>query len=100
MALSALVVSNDAEAVQVIGRILAERGVAVDHTIDMPVAIARAAEQRFAAIVVDCDDEEGAEDLISAARKSSTNDNTLIVAMVDANNKVRELFTQGANFLL
>jgi CheY-like chemotaxis protein/Tfp pilus assembly protein PilZ len=100
MALSALIVCNDAEAVQVLGRILAERGVAVDHCLDMPVAIARAAEQRFAAIVVDCDDEDGAEELITAARGAAPNENTLIVALVDAKNEVRELFTQGANFLL
>src|SRR5579871_2215519 len=100
MALSALVVCNDAEAVQVLGRILAERGVAVDHCLDMPVAVARATEQRFAAIMVDCTDEKGASELITTARGATPNENTLIVALVDANNEVRDLFTQGANFLL
>lgn len=82
------------------GRILAERGVAVDHCRDMAVAVARAAEQRFAAIMVDGDDAEQAEELIEAARKGSPNESTLIVGLVDAKSEVRELFTQGANFVL
>jgi CheY-like chemotaxis protein len=100
MSLSALIVCDNAEAVQILGRILAERGVAVDHCRDMAVAVARAAEQRFAAIMVDCDDEAGVSELITAAREGAPNQNTLIVALVDAKTEVRDLFTQGANFLL
>jgi len=100
MALTALVVCTDAEAVQVLGRILVEKGIGVEHCRDFAVAEARVAERRYAALIVDCEEEARAAQLISAARDAAINEKTLVVAIVDARNEVRELFTGGANFLI
>src|SRR5271165_637930 len=100
MALAALVVSSDPEAVQVLGRILVEKGIGLEHCRDFAVALARVEERRYGALIVDCEDEARASELITAARGAAANERTLVVAMVDARNEVRDLFTQGANFLL
>jgi hypothetical protein len=100
MSLTALVVSADADAVQVLGQILAERSIGAEPCLDFAVAEALVAEKRYAALLVDCDAEAAAAELISAARKSPVNEKTLIVAMVDARNETQDLFAQGANFLL
>lgn len=100
MALTALVVCKDAEAAAVLGRILVEKGIGVEHCRDFAVAIARVQERRYGALIVDCEDELRAAELISAARHAPINETTLVVAMVDARNEVRDLFTEGANFLI
>jgi CheY-like chemotaxis protein len=100
MALTALVVCSDAEGVQVLSAILADRGIGVERCADSTVAAARLADQRYAAAIIDCEDEAAAIELIAAARTASANETTLIVAIVDARNETRELFAKGANFLL
>ena len=100
MALTALVVCKDAEAVQVLGRILVERGLGVEHCRDFAVAEARLAERLYGALIVDCEDESRASELIAAARNAPINEKTLVVAIVDAHNEARDLFSDGANFLI
>jgi CheY-like chemotaxis protein len=100
MALTALIVGTDPEAVQVLRSILMERGVGVEQCKDFAIAEARVAERRYGALIVDCEDEARAVELISAARNAPVNEKTLVVAMVDARNEARDLFTDGANFLL
>src|SRR2546430_14338546 len=48
---------------------------------------------------IDAADPNGLQ-LMSTARHSSENHTSLIVVLVDAREQVRELFTQGANFVL
>jgi PilZ domain len=100
MALTALVVCADPEAVQVLGRILLERGIGIEQCRDFAVAEARVAERRYGALIVDCENEVRAASLIAAARTAPTNEKTLVVAIVDARNETRDLFSQGANFLI
>jgi CheY-like chemotaxis protein len=100
MALAALIVCSDAEVVRVLAPILSERGIGVECSSDAAVAAARLSDHRYAAVIVDCADQPAALELISAARTASPNEKTLIVAIVDARNETRELFAEGANFLL
>jgi CheY-like chemotaxis protein len=100
MSLAALVVCADGEAVQVLRRILEKRGIRLESCGDPAVAGARLAEVRFSMVLVDCNDEPEAMDLIAAARSAPANATTLVVAIVDARNETRQLFSQGANFLL
>jgi CheY-like chemotaxis protein len=100
MALAALVVCAEAEAVQVLRRILEKRGIAVEHCADSAVAAARVAEVRYSIALIDCNDEPTAIELIAATRNSPANATTLIVAIVDAQNETNQLFEHGANFLL
>jgi hypothetical protein len=100
MALAALIVSRDVEAVKILAQILQGRGIAPEHCDDREVAAAHLAEQRFGMLILDCDDEIEALNLVATTRATSVNSAALIVAMVDTRNETRELFDRGVNFVM
>lgn len=100
MPLAALIVSRDAEAVSILSRILQDRGLTAEHCPDLEAVSARVAEQRFVMLIVDCEDEAAALDLLSNVRSAALNAATLIVAMIDTRNETRELFERGVNFVM
>jgi len=100
MALTSLLVCADAEAVQVLTRVLQDLGIEVESCSDPHVARARIDERSFNAVIVDCVDETAAASFITYARKTSTNQSTVIVVMVDGRDPVSDIFAKGANFAL
>lgn len=100
MALTSLVVCADAPAVRVLSLILSELGIQMEQSSDSSAALARVQAQAFDALLVDCEDESAAMELITRARKQPANQTTLVIALVDSRNDVREVFAQGANFVL
>lgn len=99
MALKSLIVCADTKALQVLRQIFEDLGVGVEHCEDSSLATIRLKTGNFDAIVIDAADPHGME-LISTARHGSENHTSLIIAMVDAREQVRELFAHGANFVL
>jgi CheY-like chemotaxis protein len=99
MALTSLVVCADAKAVQVLSRILREMGIRAEHCGDPQQAMDRLKTDRFDAVLVDCENETAARELVTAA-KSTNNKNALIIAIADTGNNVREMFADGASFVL
>ena len=99
MALTSLAVCADPRAVQVLKQIFYDLGIQAEHCKDCLTATTRVLEHNFDAIVVDaaCRD---SQQLIAAARHSSKNHPALIIALVDAREQVRELFSHGVNFVL
>jgi CheY-like chemotaxis protein len=100
MALNSLLVCDDTRAVQVLSSVLAELDISVEECGDSDSAVARLSEGQFDALVMDCKNEGAAMQLATAARQTPDNQGTLIVALVDSGNKVRELFAKGVNFVL
>ena len=100
MALTSLVVCADLKAVQVLSQILRELNIEAEHCGDLAQATARLAAQHFDAVVVDCQDQMPAIELIAGVRKSQINRSTLIIALVDGREQVRDIFGQGANFIV
>jgi CheY-like chemotaxis protein len=100
MALTSLLVCADAKSVQVLTRILLDMGIEVEHCGDPSLALACVSTQHFDAILVDCQDEDAATSFISQVREDSTGRDTVIIAMLDGGNNVREVFAKGANFAL
>ena len=100
MALTSLLVCSDAQAVQVLSRILQGLGIAVESCGDLRMARARIADRHFDALLVDCQDEPAAVELIAGARKTPANQNIVVIAIVSARNEVRGIFAKGANFML
>lgn len=100
MALTSLLVCSDAQAVQVLSRILQDLGIAVESCGDLRMARARLKDRHFDALVIDCQDEARAVELIALARNTPKNKTAVAIGIVSARNEVREIFAQGANFVL
>src|SRR6478736_3085399 len=100
MALTSLVVCADKNAVQVLAKILHELGIGVENCGDLGAAAARVAAQHFDAIVVDCKDQSRAIELIATIRKLPLNKIALVIGLVDGRDQVRDIFGQGANFIV
>ena len=99
MALTSLVVCADAKAVQVLTRALHDLNFEVDNTGDTGSAQQHLSEKPFDLVLVDCENEPGALELIVALRAQFKRD-LLIIAIVDSANDVREIFARGASFAL
>lgn len=100
MALTSLLVCADAQAVEVLTRILRDLGIGVEHCSDPEAALARLRAQAYDALLVDCKAEQAAIELLVNSRKTPINRATLAIALVDGGNNVREVFAKGANFIL
>ena len=100
MALTSLVVCADAKAVQVLSRILREMGIRAEHCGAAHEAAVRLKNERFDTLLVDCEAEPAARELIAAAKSSSAHKNALLIALLDSGNDVRGIFADGANFAL
>jgi CheY-like chemotaxis protein len=100
MALTSLLVCADARAVQVLSRILREMSIRTEHCGDPQEAATRLGIKRFDLVLVDCADEPAALALIAACKANGATQNTLIIAIVDTENNVRDVFAKGANFAL
>src|SRR5579864_8371102 len=100
MSLTSLLVCSDAQAVQVLSRILQDLGIAVESCGDLRMARARIADRHFDALLVDCQNEPAAVELIAHARSSATKKIGVAIALVSGRNEVREIFAKGASFIL
>ncbi len=100
MALSSLVVCADESTAQVLRRILEELGIAVQHCREASDAQPKLDQERFDAIVIDCEDEAQATKVLRNARSNSLNRATMAVAIVGKENNVRQMFALGINFVL
>src|SRR6478672_10826800 len=100
MALTSLVVCADLKAVQVLSQILRELNIAAEHCADLASAAGRLASEHFDAVVIDCQDQMPAIELIAGVRRSLINRSTLIIGLVDGREQVRDIFGQGANFIV
>jgi PilZ domain len=98
MTLQALLVSTDDQAAEVLGRVLPLFGIAMDRCSDPETTRTRIQQQKFAALVVDFDDAEGAEDVLRQAKKLGTE--PLSIALVADAARVRDILTGGAHFVL
>jgi len=100
MALTSLVVCADLKAVQVLSQILRELNIEAEHCSDLATAASRLTAQHFDAVVVDCQEQLPAIELIASVRKLPLNRSTLIIGLVDGREQVRDIFGQGANFIV
>ena len=100
MALSSLVVCADEFTAQVLRRILEELGIAVQYCREASEAQLKLANERFDAIVIDCENEGQATRVLREIRSSALNRATLAVAIAGKENNVRQMFALGINFVL
>src|ERR1700680_2684829 len=100
MALTSLVVCADLKAVQVLSQILQELNIEAEHCGDLTTAAARLAARHFDAVVGGFPDQLPRIELIAGVRKLPINRSTLIIGLVDGREHVRDIFGQGANFIV
>src|SRR5215469_1028369 len=99
MTLSALLVSNDEKAVEILSRVLEELDIRVESCPDFPRAVIRTAQERFDVVIIDGEMTDVVW-MLKETRISRLNDSTLAVAIVPSQDGIRELFSMGVNFVL
>lgn len=100
MTLSALLVCVDEAAGQVLRQVLEELSIRAETCLDFPRAAIRLAQVRFDLLVVDGESGKEVSALLQETRLSRLNDSTLAVALVAGQERIRELFSLGVNFVL
>jgi CheY-like chemotaxis protein len=100
MAVTSLVVCAEDETVDVLRQVLQDLDIQFEVAANGKAALAVAAGRRFDALVVDCQDEASGLSLLALFRAMLENHNAIVVALANSQAPMREVFCQGANFLI
>jgi CheY-like chemotaxis protein len=100
MALTSLVVCADESTSQLLRHILENLGISVEHSKTGTEAQARLNHRHFDSVLIDCENEAEATEVVRAARASSRHRSTLAVAIARKESNVRQMFAVGINFVL
>jgi CheY-like chemotaxis protein len=98
MNLQALLVSADDSAADVLGRALPALGIGLDRSSDPETTRVRIQQQKFDAVVVDFDDAAAARETLEQVKNLSAG--ALSIALVADSSKVRDILSNGAQFVL
>lgn len=99
MTLSSLLVCKDEAAVEVLRRALEELGIQVELCPDAVRAAVRLAQERYDLLIVDCEQKADVVSVLHECRSSRANESTLAVVVAEQGD-IREMFSQGVNFVL
>jgi DNA-binding response OmpR family regulator len=99
MAVSALLVCREDDSIRVIRRVLDEMGIASDVCDDPRQALSAVGQQKYDAVMVDCDDLPGGGSLMRDVRRGTSNRLAIVFALTNGTT-VRSAFDLGANFVL
>jgi CheY-like chemotaxis protein len=100
MSLQALVLCSDDKIIRVLRRVLSDLEIGVELCIDADSAVRKLTRRRFEAVVVDCNDEDMAAQVLKSVRSAPCNKRSIAVAMIDGQRAVRSAFALGAHFVL
>lgn len=100
MTLTSLVVCADEATSQLLRCILENLGISVEQCEAGTDGRARLNQKTFDSVLIDCENESEAIEVLRSARASSRNANTLAVAIAGTENNARQMFTLGMNFVL
>jgi CheY-like chemotaxis protein len=100
MTFLALLVSNDDFASEILGRVLPASGIAVERFAVFAEAVERLHQQKFDALIVDFEDPAFAAELLEEARRLSSGNPPVTVALVAEPAKTRDILSVGAHFVL
>jgi DNA-binding response OmpR family regulator len=100
MTLLALLVSGDDSASEILGRVLPASGIAVERFSDLGAALDRLHQQRFDALILDFEDPKAAEEVLEHARRLSSGNAPVTVALVAEAAQTRDILKSGAHFVL
>ena len=100
MALKSLVVCADDATVRILREILQAIGLSVEVCSSVPETLIRLAAQRYDSVILDCDLEARAFEVLRQIRTSEHNSTSLAIAIATPHSNVREMFSLGINFVL
>jgi periplasmic protein TonB len=96
----ALLMCSDAKAIEAVTQVLGELEINFETISDPAVAAKRLANQRFDPILVDCDNVPNATLVLESARKSTANQSSMTIAIVDGKAGVPTAFRLGARLVM
>jgi CheY-like chemotaxis protein len=100
MALTSLVVCAEDETVHILSQVLQDLEIQVKVATNPKTALAVAGARQVDALVVDCQDEASGLSLLGLFRAMLENRDAVVIALVNSQAQVREVFGQGADFLI
>jgi TonB family protein len=100
MAFKSLLLSKDADLVQTLTRLLKDLDIAVEPCSEPFAAAKRLMEQQFDAILVDCEDEQGAGWVLQSARMATASKKSVTIAIVGPQSSSQGGPRTGENFVI
>lgn len=100
MALESLLLCRDPATLRLLRRALDDVGIGVEVCSNADAAIERLARQKFDAVIVDCDDLDGAPKVLKNLQKASSNRRAIALAIINGLTSMRAAFDLGAHFVL
>lgn len=100
MALKCLVVCADHPTTQVLSGILEALGIKVELSSTAVEAGAKLADSRYDSVILDCESDSQATEILRLIRSSSRNSTSLAIAVARSNSNVHHMFSLGINFVL
>ncbi|MGA2235000.1 MAG: TonB family protein [Terriglobales bacterium] len=100
MGYQALLFCPDGKLARVISQVFSELDFTIEPVQEPFAAVKKLMAQRYDAIVVDCENEQNASLLFKSARNSSSNQNSLALALVEGQAGVAKAYRIGANLVL
>jgi len=100
MAFKSLLLSKDADLAQTLARLLKDLDVSVEPCSEPFAAAKRLMDQHFDAILVDCEDEQGAGWVLQSARMATASKKSVTIAIVGPQSASRGGPRAGENFVI
>jgi TonB family protein len=100
MGYQALLFCPEEKLARVVSQVFSELDFAVEPVHEPFAAVKKLMSQRYDAIVVDCENEQNASLLFKSARNSTSNQNSLAIALVEGQSGVAKSYRIGANLVL
>jgi TonB family protein len=100
MGYQALLFCPEEKLARIVSQVFSELDFTVEPVHEPFAAVKKLMSQRYDAIVVDCENEQNASLLFKSARNSSSNQNSLAIALVEGQSGVAKSYRIGANLVL
>src|ERR1700737_4542727 len=100
MDLTCLLVTSDAALLDVVRTTFSAAGVGVELRADAASAVEFAGRRHIDGFVIDCDDVRGAADALATIRKSRSNKQSVVFAVLNGKTSVRAAVEAGADFIV
>jgi ActR/RegA family two-component response regulator len=100
MPLESLLLSRDPEVIRVLQPALEKLSIDVEVCRGVSSGEEILRTEKFDAVIVDCDDLQGALSVMGGLRKSASNKNSVTFAILNGSTTTQQAFQMGANFVL